>query len=70
MKFIATILAGGAAVMAVLASPITERSNVPGVRTVDDSDKSITYQGTWSHLTNQGSKYGSGTLSYTGQANA
>lgn len=68
MKLAATLIAAVATI--AFAAPVDERSVVPITRTIDDSDRFNTYQGAWTHLTNQGSKYGSGTLSYTKEPNA
>ena len=53
------------------AAPVdleSRQSKAPVV--IDDSSKSVTYTGSWTHLTNQGSAYADGSLSYTGAANA
>ena len=73
MHFKASIVAAATALLAVVASasPIdleTRQSKAPVV--IDDASKSVTYTGAWTHLTNQGSAYTDGTLSYTGAANA
>lgn len=43
-----------------------------GLYFADDQDAKLplNYQGTWVHLSNQGSSVQRGTLSYTGEANA
>lgn len=72
MKFASTLIAAAPLVGMVFGSPLAERGPTPGVRTVDDSDKSLSYQGGgWVHLTKQDATvYGSGTLSYSKVPNA